>query len=48
MDLREKVYESVDGIHLCQNANQRQALVDTVRNLCFHAGRAFLDYLSYC
>jgi hypothetical protein len=33
MDLKEKVWDVVDWIYLAQDMNQRQALVNTAKNL---------------
>jgi len=42
MNLREIVWEGVDWIHLSQDRNQWQTVVDMVMNLGFHNAGNFL------
>jgi len=47
MNLRETEQEGVDWIHLAQNRDQWQGLVNMVMNpLKYHKGRKFLGKLS--
>jgi hypothetical protein len=45
MDLREIGWEVVDWIHVTQDRDQWQVLVNTSGSI---RGREFLDYLSDC